>query len=278
MKQLPINVDKITKALSPNVIYQTTNYRMLTPVVGNRGRSNGIEPKRVQHYVDLIKSLMFFEDASILVINYAGKYIDGTNRGAAFEICKMPILFKLTADPRLNVTDNDILLDNMAIFNGTSPTWKAKQHVDSAIMSGSPLAIAFEDLRAKIVAKKNFGIASKDLTTNQLFTFVSKNKKALHGLKRNRVEYKNAELTKIAKSQAFYNDVLDICKVIRYFKVGSIRPSKVLERLMPLVWNGTVDINVFYSNLESKGFQFGAGEVVNFKSIEAKILKLSGVK
>lgn len=268
---------KITKSLQSNVIYMTTE-NILKPVIGNRGRETGIQKKRVRLYVNLILANSFFADASIIIVNYFGEIIDGTHRYLACIELGLPVYFKLTADPRFNVTDKDILLDNIAIFNGSNPMWTGKEQQQSAVISGSPLAIVFEDLQAEIIADPNLGITSKDLTTNQMHTLLIKNVRLLHGKKRDRSDFKDEELTKIASSPMFYDEIKQVCDVIRYFKVGSIRPSKVLERLMPLVWRGDVNIVLFYSKLLQKGFQFGRNEQVSSKTIEAKILKLVGVK
>lgn len=237
------------KGLETNVVYMTKNFEMFKPVVGNRGAENGFLPKKVNNIVKLIKSGKYMEDASPILINRMGQIVDGNNRKRAHEIADTPICFRITVNAELNSKNQNKLLNAIALYNGTNTTWTGKDNFRSSLMTKAPLAVALSKVREDLV--RAYNVVRGDLTAGQMYSYVTKQ---ITLSKRTREVYSDRELAKYAKSDEFMLEMMFICRVIEYFKNTPIRPSKVLNQLMPLVWAGKVNKDKFYHNLIKYGF------------------------
>lgn len=240
---------KSINGLEEGVVYKTTNYDMFSPVSGNRGHEDGIIPKKVNTYVNLIKNGKFFDDASPILINKSGQIIDGHNRKKAHEMTERPVFFRITMNPAFNSKNTNQLLNNIALFNGTNTTWTGKDNFRSSIMTKAPLAMALSEIREEMINTHN--VVRGDLSSGQMYSYVTK--KIQLG-KRNRMVYSDKKLAEYAKSDEFKDEMNFISKIIEYFKNTPIRPSKIINQLMPLIWSGSVNKDKFYHNLIKYGF------------------------
>lgn len=253
--------------LSTGVIYTTTNYSILKVLKGNRGSECGSLKSKVNSYVKLIKSGMFFEGTSPIIINVKGWVLDGANRLKALQICAKPVEFIITSDEKLNNCTKSEFLDAIAFYNDVNTTWTGGQSFESALISKAPLAIAIDKTKAKMVAE--YHITKKDITPAQLYAIVAKQK--ARG-KKNRTNYKDKELVKEIKTERFEKDIKFVSRLIQYLKPTAMRPSDVVNQVMPLIWDNEIDRNRFYHNLLKHGFENTANVA---KEIKPKVLELA---
>lgn len=266
------------RGLKSNEIYQTSKYSLFTALVGNRGEKLGFEEKRVRELIEKIKEEVYKHHLSVIIVNKSGIGIDGMNRIEALRRTKNPVIFRVVLEPEFN-DSNSNLLNIVAIFNNSNPTWTANQQFRAALEVNNPLAHLLENLRAAVVAQ-SVKLRTNDISPNQMMTLVERNKLKTHSRKRNLIEYSNAEYLKYAQSAEFEAEFRFVCKVIEYFKDSAHDACRILEQLLYLMWDDSkFNRNAFYYNLVKKGFVINItdsrkkGMLIREKIVELSLMK-----
>lgn len=275
MKKIPLfQTVKSLANLKANVIYQTTSYNLFKPIVGNRGEDKGFEEKRVRRYVKLIEDGQFFDELSVIIVTADGRIADGVNRWEACKRTNRPILFRVLSQPMFNQDDN-VLLNIVAIFNGSNPTWSANQQYKAAKIVGMKLALQLSLLRSQIVMR-DIRLSEKDISPNLMLTLVARDPKNTKARKKNLSEYNNNEYYAYAQTEEFFEEFEYVARIISYFKDGMFDASKVVKELLSLMWgDANFDKDAFYTNLLKKGFKAKNNTV---KPIKAEILRLASMR
>jgi hypothetical protein len=102
--------------------YKTSNYDMFTHLIHNRGTETGYDTKRVEEIMELVLTNKFYFELAIVSINLSGIGLEGNCRIEAFKRLKIPILFHLCIDERLNVENKIQLLSQMTVYNSYNPS------------------------------------------------------------------------------------------------------------------------------------------------------------
>jgi len=237
------------KDLASGVVYKSNNYKMFKTLSGNRGETKGVENSRVNGFVKLIKNGLFLSECSYILVNRNRVKLDGNNRSLALERCGESISFIITDDPMLNTTNQNDLLNAIALLNGKNSAWSQSHNFRSSLIKRVPMAVQLDKLRSEMVM--NYNIGSGELTPSLMYGILNKK---LNVDKKLRSIYDDKALTKVSKSVEFENDLMFVSSVIRFFKGTNIRSHKIYKWLMPLVWSGKIDRDSFYHNLVKYGF------------------------
>lgn len=241
--------------LDAGKVYSTTNYNMLKPLLGNRGRKNGYSPERVNAFKEMIKNKTFLFGIVHVMLNLKGFAIDGNNKLRALMEMGLPVNFMIFNEPAFNVANPSDILNAVSDYNSVNSSWFAKDSYLSAIYHKESCAIAIETLKKHIEVK--FSLPETMLTPSRMIALAKQDKNGLGGKAQPRKEYCDDNTATIIKSANFIQQVEFIANVINFVKVQnpSITEWFVIRCLMPVIWSEKLDLVVLYNKIEKKGFK-----------------------
>lgn len=227
------------KGCEVGTTYATKNYKLFTPLPGNRGSETGYIPGKVSMFEKLIDEGKFEHDTIHRTLNLTGLTIDGNNKGKSLENKEHYINFDFTAAGRFNEGSISDIKNEVSDWNSWNTRWSAHQAFLSALMDSECGAVAVREIDAWM--EKTFGdyFDVNSLRPSRYIGLALKNNKILQSQAQPRSSYTNIDTANIINSPEFY-DVMGIVGALMKMVVErnyTFIPFNIIRALMPLIWN-----------------------------------------
>ena len=239
--------------------YSTTNFKMFKTLKFNRGRDNGIEPKRVQDFKKLYERGEYFTQVIHLFVNLYGVIIDGHHKLAMHKELNLPINFTVLPQAEFNEGTEIQILGAIARFNAKTSKWDANAHFDTALKCGEPVALAIAKLKAKYDLKHGF--KRNLLTAGRIHTLIKEDQTALKSTLKTVEDYCDKSLLNAMSDKKFEKEFEFVCAVLYsvnewnavHKKDSFVTPFFVIRAVMPKIWDNELNMEKFYHNMTKRG-------------------------
>ena len=284
-----------TKPVVHSYNYMTSekNFKILD---FNRGKDNGFSQPRVDGIKEVMTDGNFiWLFSTIKVIERRGRLlvIDGSNRIMAvrqlIEEGILPKSFKIIYteldSPRFKGKTEKQIIEMIAKLNDYDPRWKESEHFQAAVSVKYATALEFTKVFKRIGKLDStlsyYNIKNKKKTIkipkNAIMAIASQSFEPIKGNKSVRFgDFNNDDVANHMKTKQFETDFNAFIELLEYVKdwntTFSIRPSKVYERVLALVYGKNIRINFtsFVDALKSnKRTPKTVGEVAEFVNLTA---------
>ena len=270
-------------------VYTTTDFSQFKPLKFNRGRDNGIEPKRLADFHRIYERGEYFFDIIHVCVNLDLEVVDGLHHLTLHDDLKkmgiiVPLNFAVLPQKEFNEGTPAQKLSAVARYNAKTSKWDATAHFETAIKCKEKLALEIAKLKAVYEAKYPF--KKNLLTPSRIYAMVTEDKKGLSSQSKTVEDYCKSELVKVMSADKFKKEFDFACAVMGkvvahnklYEEVAFINPFFVVRNVMPLVWDNEVNMERFYYQLNERGFKEVSNTMKGIRIFVNELAELSRLK
>ena len=266
-------------------VYTTTDFSKFKPLKFNRGRDNGIEPKRLAEFHRIYEKGEYFHDIIHVCVNLNFDVVDGLHHLTLHNDLKkkgiiVPLNFAVLPQKEFNEGTPAQKLAAVARYNAKTSKWDATAHFETAIKCKEKLAL--EIARVKAVYEAKYPFKKNLLTPSRIYAMITEDKKGLSSQSKTVEDYCKSELVKVMSADKFKNEFDFACAVMAkvvahnkvYEDVAFINPFFVVRNVMPLIWDNELNMRKFYHNLNKRGFMGVSNTMSGIRTFVDEVAKM----